>query len=132
MLKGLGGSTDGCTSSKRIFFILADRLHYYSSMNNPGTWLMHCHIAYYASFGLAMQIMERQKAAAEIWLSLRTVMRCRWRSTGVIIGIPVVERVVYTGISGSALIRDMRVLKDGSEIEVRRKWNGIEMEVKSK
>ena len=38
--------------------------------DNPGTWLMHCHIAYHASFGLALQILERQKAAAEIWPSL--------------------------------------------------------------
>ena len=38
--------------------------------DNPGTWLMHCHIAEHASFGLALQIMERQKAAADIWPSL--------------------------------------------------------------
>ena len=40
--------------------------------DNPGSWLMHCHIANHASFGLALQIMERQKAAAEIWPSLNT------------------------------------------------------------
>ena len=28
---------------------------------------MHCHIAYHASEGLALQIIERQKAAANIW-----------------------------------------------------------------
>ena len=33
---------------------------------------MHCHIAQHASFGLAMQIMERQQAAADIWPSLQT------------------------------------------------------------
>jgi len=38
--------------------------------DNPGTWLMHCHIAYHASFGLALQIMERQQAAAAIWPSV--------------------------------------------------------------
>ena len=40
--------------------------------DNPGTWIMHCHIAQHASFGLAMQIMERQQAAADIWPSLQT------------------------------------------------------------
>ena len=29
--------------------------------DNPGTWLMHCHIAWHASSGLALQIIERQK-----------------------------------------------------------------------
>lgn len=28
-------------------------------MDNPGTWLMHCHIAWHASSGLAMQWVER-------------------------------------------------------------------------
>lgn len=36
-------------------------------MDNPGAWLMHCHIANHASFGLALQIMERQQDAAKIW-----------------------------------------------------------------
>ena len=40
--------------------------------DNPGAWLVHCHIAYHASFGLAMQMIERQKAAAEIWPSFET------------------------------------------------------------
>ncbi|KAF4983400.1 hypothetical protein FZEAL_1129 [Fusarium zealandicum] len=31
--------------------------------DNPGTWLMHCHIARHASEGLALQIMERQSDA---------------------------------------------------------------------
>ncbi|KAH8588081.1 multicopper oxidase-domain-containing protein [Bisporella sp. PMI_857] len=35
--------------------------------DNPGTWLMHCHIAVHASSGLGLQIMERQEAANEIW-----------------------------------------------------------------
>jgi len=29
--------------------------------DNPGSWLMHCHIAWHASSGLALQVMERQK-----------------------------------------------------------------------
>ena len=29
--------------------------------DNPGVWIMHCHIAFHASGGLAMQILERQK-----------------------------------------------------------------------
>jgi len=29
--------------------------------DNPGTWLVHCHIAWHASSGLAMQIMEDQE-----------------------------------------------------------------------
>jgi hypothetical protein len=28
--------------------------------DNPGSWLMHCHIAWHASAGLAVQILERQ------------------------------------------------------------------------
>src|SRR5271168_1749089 len=27
--------------------------------DNPGSWLLHCHIAWHASSGLAMQILER-------------------------------------------------------------------------
>jgi hypothetical protein len=38
--------------------------------DNPGSWLLHCHIADHASFGLALQILERQSAAREIWPSL--------------------------------------------------------------
>jgi len=40
--------------------------------DNPGSWLMHCHIAYHASFGLALQVLERQQAAAAIWPSVKT------------------------------------------------------------
>ena len=29
--------------------------------DNPGSWLLNCHIAWHASSGLAMQIMEREK-----------------------------------------------------------------------
>lgn len=39
--------------------------------DNPGSWLMHCHIATHVSGGLALQIMERQKDAADIWPSLQ-------------------------------------------------------------
>ncbi|KAF2872605.1 multicopper oxidase-domain-containing protein [Massariosphaeria phaeospora] len=35
--------------------------------DNPGAWLVHCHIADHASMGLAMQILERQSAAVDIW-----------------------------------------------------------------
>lgn len=31
--------------------------------DNPGPWIMHCHIAQHASFGLALQILERQSDA---------------------------------------------------------------------
>lgn len=37
--------------------------------DNPGSWLMHCHIAFHASFGLALQIMERREDAAALWPS---------------------------------------------------------------
>ena len=37
--------------------------------DNPGTWLMHCHIAFHASFGLALQFLERQQDAADMWPS---------------------------------------------------------------
>ena len=30
--------------------------------DNPGSWLIHCHIAWHASSGLAMQILEQQDA----------------------------------------------------------------------
>ena len=29
--------------------------------DNPGVWLLHCHIAWHASSGLALEILERQK-----------------------------------------------------------------------
>jgi hypothetical protein len=35
--------------------------------DNPGTWLMHCHIAFHASGGLALQILERQADANNLW-----------------------------------------------------------------
>ena len=38
--------------------------------DNPGTWLMHCHIAFHASFGLAVQFLERQQSAAGLWPNL--------------------------------------------------------------
>ena len=38
--------------------------------DKPGIWLVHCHIAYHASMGLELQILERQKAAAGIWPNL--------------------------------------------------------------
>ena len=40
--------------------------------DNPGTWLMHCHIADHAALGLAMQIVERQGDASDIWPSVQT------------------------------------------------------------
>ncbi|KXJ91823.1 multicopper oxidase-domain-containing protein [Microdochium bolleyi] len=35
--------------------------------DNPGNWLLHCHIAYHASEGLAFQVLERQADANKIW-----------------------------------------------------------------
>ena len=35
--------------------------------DNPGNWLMHCHIATHASQGLGLQILERQADADKIW-----------------------------------------------------------------
>ena len=35
--------------------------------DNPGAWLLHCHIANHAAAGLALQIMEDQSAAQKIW-----------------------------------------------------------------
>lgn len=34
--------------------------------DNPGSWLMHCHIARHASEGLALQILERQHDASKL------------------------------------------------------------------
>ncbi|TDZ49563.1 Laccase [Colletotrichum trifolii] len=35
--------------------------------DNPGVWLMHCHIAFHAAGGLSLQVMERQAAANVLW-----------------------------------------------------------------
>ena len=35
--------------------------------DNPGAWLMHCHIARHAGNGLALQILERQSDARKLW-----------------------------------------------------------------
>jgi hypothetical protein len=35
--------------------------------DNPGAWLIHCHIAKHASGGLDMQILEDREAANKIW-----------------------------------------------------------------
>jgi len=35
--------------------------------DNPGPWLVHCHIAVHISMGLGMQIMEDQAGAFRIW-----------------------------------------------------------------
>ena len=35
--------------------------------DNPGAWLVHCHIAFHIAEGLGMQIMERQSDANKIW-----------------------------------------------------------------
>ena len=35
--------------------------------DNPGAWLMHCHIADHASGGLDLQVLEDQAAANVIW-----------------------------------------------------------------
>jgi hypothetical protein len=35
--------------------------------DNPGSWLLHCHIARHASEGLALQILERRAEAFKIW-----------------------------------------------------------------
>ncbi|KAL9622799.1 MAG: hypothetical protein Q9160_002918 [Pyrenula sp. 1 TL-2023] len=35
--------------------------------DNPGAWLVHCHIAFHISEGLGLQIMERQDDADQLW-----------------------------------------------------------------
>lgn len=35
--------------------------------DNPGAWLMHCHIARHASEGLALQLLEDRAKANEMW-----------------------------------------------------------------
>ncbi|KAK4223679.1 multicopper oxidase-domain-containing protein [Podospora fimiseda] len=35
--------------------------------DNPGSWLLHCHIATHAAEGLAMQILERREDADKMW-----------------------------------------------------------------
>ena len=36
-------------------------------VDNPGAWLVHCHIAFHIAKGLGMQIMERQSDANKTW-----------------------------------------------------------------
>lgn len=33
--------------------------------DNPGAWALHCHIAWHASSGLVIQVLERQEAILE-------------------------------------------------------------------
>jgi FtsP/CotA-like multicopper oxidase with cupredoxin domain len=35
-------------------------------LDNPGTWLMHCHIAWHASEGLALQFVENESQVAPL------------------------------------------------------------------
>lgn len=35
--------------------------------DNPGNWLLHCHIAEHASFGLGYQILERRGSADHLY-----------------------------------------------------------------
>jgi hypothetical protein len=35
-------------------------------VDNPGTWLMHCHIAFHASNGLALQFVEQPNEIAPL------------------------------------------------------------------
>jgi hypothetical protein len=35
--------------------------------DNPGAWIVHCHIAFHIAQGLGLTIMERQGAANLIW-----------------------------------------------------------------
>jgi hypothetical protein len=49
--------------------------------DNPGAWLLHCHIAWHASSGLALQILERASAIGPPtwrlgWLD-QTIVGCR-------------------------------------------------------
>jgi hypothetical protein len=34
--------------------------------DNPGIWLLHCHIAWHASSGLALQLLERQEEIIDV------------------------------------------------------------------
>lgn len=34
--------------------------------DNPGAWALHCHIAWHASSGLAIQVLERQEDALKL------------------------------------------------------------------
>ena len=35
--------------------------------DNPGAWLVHCHIAFHITQGLGMQVLERQSDANKLW-----------------------------------------------------------------
>ena len=37
--------------------------------DNPGSWLMHCHIAWHASSGLALQVLERDTTPTSVPIS---------------------------------------------------------------
>jgi hypothetical protein len=42
--------------------------------DNPGSWITHCHIAWHASQGLAMQFVERESEIASTMHSADTFM----------------------------------------------------------
>ncbi|KAI4157494.1 MAG: hypothetical protein LQ342_008248 [Letrouitia transgressa] len=53
--------------------------------DNPGIWILHCHIAWHASSGLALQIFERQpdviKQSQQLgWADQTNKVCAKWRS----------------------------------------------------
>jgi len=50
--------------------------------DNPGSWLMHCHIANHASNGLGLQILERKEDAMKIWPSVANSTALRVANAG--------------------------------------------------
>lgn len=43
--------------------------------DNPGAWLVHCHIAFHISGGLGLQILERQDDANRLWPKISPAIR---------------------------------------------------------
>jgi hypothetical protein len=58
-----------CNPARRDVVLLPDNGYVVIAFkaDNPGNWLMHCHIAAHAAMGLAAQILERQADADAVW-----------------------------------------------------------------
>ncbi|KAI0170078.1 multicopper oxidase-domain-containing protein [Pestalotiopsis sp. NC0098] len=58
---GLGVRQSSCTNPERRDVAILPQSGYIAmafQLDNPGAWIMHCHIAWHASSGLSMQFVE--------------------------------------------------------------------------
>lgn len=61
--------------------------------DNPGSWLLHCHIAWHASSGLALQILVRPSDIPDFLGDLAETERvCKnWRETPLALSMPRIQ-----------------------------------------